>query len=115
MLAPCVLLLALALIPGEETRRFLTVAVRFYPTLAPGDLEATGAGWLPWLSVFLVIALALSELLRDRFPKRVLAVRDALLGPIFLGVRSLHTGLVGDYVVWLMLGIAGFACALAVI
>jgi len=115
MLAPCVFLLALALIPGEAARRFLTVAVGFYPKLAPGDLAASGAEWLPWLSVFLVVALALSELLRDRFPTRVLVARDALLRPIFFGVRSLHTGLVGDYVVWLMLGIAGFACALAVV
>ena len=115
MLAPCVVLLALALIPGEAARRFLTVAVGFYPKLAPGDLAASGAEWLPWLSVFLVVALALSELLRDRFPTRVLVARDALLRPIFFGVRSLHTGLVGDYVVWLMLGIAGFACALAVV
>jgi multicomponent Na+:H+ antiporter subunit D len=106
-------LLLLALIPGETVRHFAANAVRFYPALAPGDLEASGAEWLPWLSVFLAIAIAASELLRDRFPRRVLVARDAVLSPIFYGVRSLHTGLVGDYVAWLMLGIAGFACVLA--
>jgi multicomponent Na+:H+ antiporter subunit D len=113
MLAPCIFLLLLALIPGETVRHFAANAVRFYPALAPGDLEASGAEWLPWLSVFLAIAIAASELLRDRFPRRVLVARDAVLSPIFYGVRSLHTGLVGDYVAWLMLGIAGFACVLA--
>jgi multicomponent Na+:H+ antiporter subunit D len=113
MLAPCVFLLALALIPGETARHVAAIAVGFYPALAPGGLEAGGAEWLPWLSLFLTVALAASELLRDRFPKGVLVARDAMLRPIFYGVRALHTGLVGDYVVWLMLGIAGFACALA--
>jgi multicomponent Na+:H+ antiporter subunit D len=115
MLGPCVFLLALAVVPGEEARRFAAMAVGFYPTLAPGDLETGGAEFLPWLSVFLAIAVAASELLRDRFPEPLLAARDRLLTPIFYAVRAIHTGLVGDYVLWLMLGIAGFACVLALV
>jgi multicomponent Na+:H+ antiporter subunit D len=113
MLAPCIFLLLLALIPAETARHVAAIAVGFYPALTPGDLEASGAEWLPWLSIFLAIAIAASELLRDRFPRRFLIMRDAALAPIFYGLRTLHTGLVSDYVVWLMLGIAGFACVLA--
>jgi multicomponent Na+:H+ antiporter subunit D len=113
MLAPCVFLLALALVPGETARHLAAIAVGFYPGLAPGDLEASGPMWLPWLSVFLAIAIAASELFRDRFPRPVISARDAALAPVFAGLRSLHTGLVGDYVVWLMLGVAGITVALA--
>jgi multicomponent Na+:H+ antiporter subunit D len=113
MLAPCVFLLALALIPGETARHFAAIAVGFYPDLAPGDLEASGPEWLPWLSVFLAVAIAASELFRDRFPERLSAMRDAALAPVFSVLRCVHTGLVSDYVVWLMLGLAGFTCVLA--
>jgi multicomponent Na+:H+ antiporter subunit D len=113
MFAPCLFLLALALVPGQIARRFAALAVPFYPALTPGDLQASGPEWLPWVSIFLAISVAALELLRDRFPKRVQIARDAALAPIFYGIRSMHTGLVGDYVLWLMLGLAGMSIALA--
>ena len=64
--------------------------------------------------MFLTIAIAASELFRARFPERIITLRNALLGPIFHGLRVLHTGLVGDDLVCPMLGLAGFAAALTV-
>lgn len=115
MLAPCVFLLLLALIPGSVARRFAAIGVGFYPHLTAGDLDAGGAQWLPWLAVFLAVAIAASELLRDWFPRRVVVLRDQALAPIFDGLRSFHTGIVGDYVVWLMLGLAAMTVALALV
>jgi multicomponent Na+:H+ antiporter subunit D len=66
-----------------------------------------------WLAVALAIALAGFELGRDRLPRPVLAVVDRLLRPPLAAIRLWHSGLIGDYVAWMMVGLAVFGASFA--
>jgi multicomponent Na+:H+ antiporter subunit D len=116
MLAPCLLLLALALLPGDLAEKFAGASVGlFAPTLA-----GSGAGALPepsatfsWISVGLAVAIAAFDLGRDRLPRMAVAAADKLGRPAYRGLGVLHSGLVGDYVVWIAVGLACFSLFLA--
>jgi multicomponent Na+:H+ antiporter subunit D len=60
------------------------------------------------------VALAAFELLRHRLPRLVTGPGGCLVRPFFAGLNRLHSGRVGDYVAWLMAGMAAFGGALAV-
>ncbi|HEY3912044.1 MAG TPA: proton-conducting transporter membrane subunit [Stellaceae bacterium] len=117
MLAPCLLLLALALTPGDLAKRFAAESVGpFAPVLAGSTaaLAHTGrATMLSWMSVALAVAVAAFDLGRAHLPRPLLAAVDALSRPLFLVLGELHSGLVGDYVVWIAVGLACFSIYLA--
>lgn len=119
MLTPCAVLLALSLAPPQAAT---TAVARAVAMLAPGLAQGgSAAAALPhpspvpaWISVSLALALAAFHLRRDRLPRPVVAGADLATAPLFKGLMRLHTGLVGDYVMLIVVGLAAFSIALAV-
>ncbi len=68
---------------------------------------------LPWLSVLAALAIAATELVRDRIPAPLNAAYDRIAGPPLDRLRALQSGLVGDYVAWMTVGLALFTVAFA--
>jgi multicomponent Na+:H+ antiporter subunit D len=64
--------------------------------------------WVPWLSLFLAVAIAALDLFRGR----VAHAATNLTRPISVLLQNLHSGIVGDYVAWMAVGLALFALAL---
>ncbi len=128
MLAPCVVLLALALTPGEAARRFAERAIRAYVHpdgaailgLAPAAALAkttlpssTAYPWLPWFTTGLAVLVASYDLGRARLPERLVTWIDRLIGPPLGTLRDLHSGVVSDYAAWIAAGLAVLAMAFA--
>ena len=82
----------------------------------PAELHAAPAAPLTESLVHAILALlaALGLAAAGLFPTRLAPVAAILAKPLF-GLRKLHSGHVGDYVAWLVFGVASFgvACALA--
>ena len=113
MAAPALALVVLALAPSKAVMPFLGAAAARLrdPSLPPLTLPEAGFGHLTPLG--LTLALLGLALLRRR------AVRGVSRGIILVERRSfgalqaLHSGLVGDYVTWMAVGLALFALACA--
>lgn len=76
---------------------------------APPVETFTGAGLASGFeSAALALALAASALWRERIPELARAVGRPLLTPLRV-LRSLHTGHIGDYVAWLLVGVTAYA------
>jgi multicomponent Na+:H+ antiporter subunit D len=120
--------LAVGLLPGLgrsavraaaafEDRRAYVGAVLHDSQGAPGssasggwDLSGVVTGVLATLGA---IGFAAVMLFRERLPARVREpVRRAIGRPVH-GLRALHSGHVGDYVTWAMVGVASFGAAFA--
>jgi multicomponent Na+:H+ antiporter subunit D len=115
MMLPCGLLLALALAPARLAEDQIARAVTM---LAGPQHAATGPATasespLPWVSTAFAIALAALNLLRERLPRRLRAAAGAVTRPLFEPIKRVHDGLVGDYVLWIALGLAAFSAAFA--
>ncbi len=118
MLGPVLLLLAGSLLSGEwvnEAARsiaggFLLSAGLTYP-LVP-ELPAPHS-FTPWASLALALAVAAFELWRHKMPRLVTTAVDWGSAPVALGVARLHTGLIGDYVTWILVGLAIFTISFA--
>jgi multicomponent Na+:H+ antiporter subunit D len=115
MLAPCVLMLAIALIPGHLLMPFLSeAAVRLIDPLSPAPAQ-TPAAPLPLTSyapIVLTIALFALSLCRSK-PTASISRQLFHLGLMpFRALQFLHSGIVGDYVVWIMLGVAALVLAI---
>lgn len=115
---PAVLLILGALLSGKPVSDaaravaggFLTSAGLSHPVVP--DLPAPHE-FAPWVSVAVTLVVAGFELSRERIPGPLRWVADRVSAPLALGVSRLHTGLVGDYVAWIAVGLAvmtiGFA------
>jgi len=57
------------------------------------------------ISVIGIIAVSFFSLFRKYIPIKVLNLSGKLFNPALLKLKSVHSGLVGDYIVWLLLGI----------
>jgi multicomponent Na+:H+ antiporter subunit D len=117
MLAPCVLLLALALMPAHLARPFVQRAVEL---LAPGVAATSPGGRLgaasdafSWASVALALAIAALNLFKANLPKVFTGASDSVTKPLFKGLEAIHSGRIGDYVAYIVLGMAAFSAALA--
>jgi multicomponent Na+:H+ antiporter subunit D len=117
MLAPCILLLGLALLPGDFAK---TVAGEFVGPFAPvlaahraGSALPGAPAALAWASTTIAVAVASWDLARDRLPRALIATVDAVTVPAGRGLAALHSGLVGDYVVWIAVGLACFSLVLS--
>ncbi|HSU07263.1 MAG TPA: proton-conducting transporter membrane subunit [Acetobacteraceae bacterium] len=118
MAAPAVLLLAAALISGESVE----AAARH---IAAGFLASSGVQspvvpklpaphpFVPWVALTLAVGVAGFDLWRDRLPRVFVWLVDGASWPLFDAVTRLHTGLVGDYVLWIVIGLAVFTAAFA--
>jgi multicomponent Na+:H+ antiporter subunit D len=112
MLAPVILLLGLALLPAgwvEEAAPYAHMFAGATATLTVSAAPGPVSLFLPWSATGGALLLAAWSLGRDRWPKAVTRGTDALVRPVFLGLDVLHSGLIGDYVAWMMVGLAALA------
>jgi multicomponent Na+:H+ antiporter subunit D len=114
MLLPCALLLALALIPGHVLTPFVSeAAVRLADPFAPAHAQQP----LPPrpLIAYTQIALTIAFFLVSAGRRRPTAAISRKLFRLelapFRALQFVHSGIVGDYAVWMMLGLAALAVA----
>ena len=118
MLGPALLLLAGALISGDRVgvvaRR---IAGSFLMSAGLPDAHvpvlAAPHPFAPYVSLGLAVVIAASQLWRDRLPQVLVRVADRVSWPLFGAVPRLHTGRIGDYVTWIVVGLAMFTVVLA--
>ena len=106
MLTPCVGLLVLALFPASLVTPFVLeqgARLARLPTQAAPEGLA-GAGWAA-LSMSLAVVIAGVALARFRLPSGRLRLQDRVSGAL-RSLRSLHSGLVTDYIAWAAVGLA---------
>lgn len=111
MLAPCAVLLALNLAaPSETVEHVVRRAMPDFVHRSGGRLDLPhGIVWLPWISVALALLLAAYDLSRARLPALLAkAGEGARTAPLRL-LDAAHSGLIGDYVTWIVVGLALFA------
>jgi multicomponent Na+:H+ antiporter subunit D len=118
MLGPVLILLAGALVSGDWIRRSADrLAHGFLLAAGRSDLPVQTLpephGFAPWVSVALSVTIAAYELWRHRVPFPLRQFADVGSKPLALGVARLHTGLVGDYVTWIVVGLAILTLSLA--
>ena len=117
MLLPVTLLLLLSLAAGNAAGRLAWDAAPGFmhpgstPPIVP--MPDGGASWPHWLSVGLALALAVFNLSRRKLPQWLVGSLDRVLDPPLDGLRVLHSGMVGDYAMWIMVGLALFTAAFA--
>ena len=68
---------------------------------------------MPWLTIGAALLIAAHNLARDKLPRLWLAASDRLVNPLLFVADRLHDGLVGDYVAWIIAGLALFALSFA--
>jgi multicomponent Na+:H+ antiporter subunit D len=112
MLTPCVLLLLIAFTPGTAVESFLSQAVvrlMDIQTSIPPPHEPEPSALVWYLPIALTLALFALSLLRHRataaLSRRLF--RFELLP--FRALQFVHSGIVGDYIAWMMLGLAALA------
>ena len=125
MMMPTTLLLLLSLPGAEAAGAFASrAAAQFMHPDARAVLGGTPAApvvtahaaapppsWVPWISVALALAIAAYELTRRRLPRLLVSGWDRRTAPVLNGLQTLHSGLVGDYVAWIAMGLALWALA----
>ena len=72
---------------------------------------AASAALLAWLSVTLALLLAAYQLSRQHLPELLVRSAQRVLDPLSAGLDFLHSGAVGDYIAWVVVGLALFAAA----
>jgi multicomponent Na+:H+ antiporter subunit D len=79
-------------------------------------VAAPGAAhpFIPWLTVGLAILIAVHDLGRAWLPTSWLRATERVLsGPVFAAIDRTHDGAIGDYVVWILIGLALFSLSSA--
>ncbi len=130
MLAPAILMLMLVLPGADVAGEFAVRAARSF--MRPDTVAVLGVGldpvlslaveppplgrpvsWLPWVSVPLALAIAAVSLAWRNLPGLMVSGFDWVFGPISHLLSMIHSGLIGDYVAWMMVGLALFVLAFA--
>jgi multicomponent Na+:H+ antiporter subunit D len=126
MLVPIAGLLLLAALaggrPGEALAARAAAAMADRPAYV--RLVLQGAPWagapaavreagplLAWIMVAAAVAIAGFALFRNHLPAAFVRLVDRLLGPPFAAVARMHSGLIGDYAVWMLCGLTLFGGA----
>jgi multicomponent Na+:H+ antiporter subunit D len=118
MLAPAVLLLILALNGADAAHSFAIRAADAILHANPSSPFArTGAppghpppdAVLPWLSVGLTLLVSAFSLFQRALPRAATSLVNRVLDPPLDLLEKIHSGLIGDYVAWLVVGLALFA------
>lgn len=81
------------------------------PSTGNAPDPATSSSLSGWLSVGLALLVAGYDLMRQRLPPALVTGVGWVTGPICAGLRHLHSGAIGDYVAWLVVGMALFTVA----
>jgi multicomponent Na+:H+ antiporter subunit D len=129
MLVPTALLLLLALPAGGVAGDFATRAATSMmhpdvaaivganttsiPPVVEDRQQNVSLSWISWLSVCLASMIAAFELARRKLPVLPIRAFDRVSEPVLQALRLVHSGLIGDYVAWLVLGLALFALVFA--
>lgn len=70
--------------------------------------------FIPWLTLGLTVLIAAHDLGRAWLPRSWLRVAERVVsGSIFAVIDRTHDGVVGDYVVWILVGLALFSVSSA--
>ena len=129
MMAPTVFLILLSLLGEHSAGDFASRAAAAFmqpdhaailanrlpqvPQVSPRS-PGVHVPWLPWLSVALAVLIAAFDLTRRRLPKVLVSGVNWGVSPILGVMQAVHSGLIGDYVTWLTVGVALFAIVFAV-
>ncbi len=108
MLTPAAVLLLLAIPAAFFADPIASGAAAQVMGGAPVGRTGTPLPWLPWVSVALAVAIAALDLFRGR----VTQMLTTLSSPVSRLLQAVHSGIVGDYVAWLAVGLALFGIAL---
>jgi multicomponent Na+:H+ antiporter subunit D len=109
MLLPGVVLVVLALVPGKLLTPFLDQADArlMHPLqLASSSMPEPGLSLLSFAPIALTLVLLGLSLVRRRPTGRAARKFVALEFLPFRGLQFVHSGLVGDYVIWMVVGLA---------
>jgi multicomponent Na+:H+ antiporter subunit D len=109
MVTPAAFLLFLAIPAGYFAEPIASHAATLFTDGAAAQTAQPPLGWLPWLSLGLALTIAALDLFRGRFGEVV----SRLGRPVTIALQAVHSGIVGDYVAWLVVGLALFAFALS--
>jgi multicomponent Na+:H+ antiporter subunit D len=112
MLLPCIVLLAIALLPVMPAQGLLgTAAARLADplSLATSSLPTPRGSLDAYAPIVLTIVLVAGSLLQRRATRATARLLFRLELLPFRGLQFLHSGLVGDYVAWMMIGLAARA------
>ena len=82
-------------------------------TVPPDQVPAPVASWLPWLATALALVIAGFDLSRQHLLGPLVNASARVVDPLQNGLRILHSGLIGDYVMWIMVGLALFTIVFA--
>ena len=133
MLTPVVVLLLPALVAAPEVARFAlhAAAQMMHPAtgvilgqamqialadaaLRPGAVHPGQVPWwLAWSSAAAALLIAGFQLGHRRLPRPAVRAFDVLAKVIASPIETLHSGLVADYVTWLVVGLALFSATFA--
>ena len=110
MLTPCTILLVLSLLGTSGVDAIAAHAVGPFIGLAqqtPTRMSAPSPpSYLSWMTVGLAILIAAYDLSRSRLPGPLVRAANAALHPLHVILEAWHSGLVGDYVTWIVVGLA---------
>ena len=108
MLAPCTVLLVLSLFGTSAVDAFAAHAVGPFIGLPQPPAIGTPppSSLLPWMTVGLAILIASYDMSRSRLPGPLVRATSTALHPIHSALEAWHSGLVGDYVTWIVVGLA---------
>jgi multicomponent Na+:H+ antiporter subunit D len=68
---------------------------------------------MSWLSVSFALEIAAFDLARRRLPPSLVRISDWATTPVLDALSALHSGMIGDYVAWVAVGLALFTLAFA--
>lgn len=117
MLAPCALLLALSLLRFKHLEGIVAQAAWTlgHGTDQPGDAAtlSSASPAFAWASTISAVLIATISLFQERLPGRSGHVLAYPARRALKSVEVLHSGFIGDYVLWIALGVASFSVAMA--
>lgn len=129
MFAPCAVLLLGALVSGDLVARFVNDAIALFihpdnaeilngtaaltnqSAIAP--LPPDAHPLVPWLGLGLALGLAAWDLSRQHLPSWLRRSARTAVAPLWEALRRAHDGIIGNYVAWLVAGVAIMALVLA--
>ena len=109
MLLPCVIMSIVALVPGKLFKPFVDHAeVQLMQPLHVGSVSTPepSLSALSFAPIILTLALFAFALIRQRATRSVARKLFRLELLPFRGLQFIHSGLVGDYVIWMVVGVA---------
>ena len=112
MLLPALIMVILALALPAAPRLAHAAAAQFTLGVPPG-LEAAEGSTAAWLAFGLTLILAIYQLFRGAISPTLRRLAGLATAPISVGLQAVHSGMVGDYLLWTVLGLLLFAAALA--